>query len=550
MFFNNYLFYFRLTKELNSLLAESTLIEAFSQEKDKIVLHFEHGGNEEYIEICVDSKLPYFVKKHDYRRAKKNTVSLFNDFLPLKVETLLIAQFERMICFHCGVINVIFFLRGTLTNILVTDENYVLLQSCKQYSEVELEKVQSILNDILFFAPEAENLKLSGLPETVIEPEDYKKYPFIGRYVFQEYEKRRAAGNNIEENLIQQIIGAFATEQIVVGLDAEHHEIMLKPASFGTALSKTFLSTDSALAALQEYIIQHYRYSAFFAKFKEQKVKLTKELETLKKKESHLLTTLRDESSVKKYREFGDLLAANVYKVTKGMENIAVDNFYDEEKEITIPLRADLSPQQNVDYYFKKGRSHEQAMERAKDQLPQIELKIKQLETRLEKMQLSDDTDIEELKKRIPMDKENKYKKDEVQVRAIKFLVDDKYTVLVGKDSRNNDVLTLKVAKPEDLWFHARGCPGSHVVLQVTNTKEPVQKSTIKKVAAIAAFYSKAKNSGLTPVAYTKKKYVTKRKGMKDGMVSLLREDVILVRPEIPAGAEYVTPGGEIEDFS
>jgi len=86
--------------------------------------------------------------------------------------------------------------------------------------------------------------------------------------------------------------------------------------------------------------------------------------------------------------------------------------------------------------------------------------------------------------------------------------------------------------------------------LQVFNSKEPVQKSTVKKVAAIAAYYSKAKNSGLTPVAYCKKKYVTKRKGMKDGMVSLLREDVLLVKPEIPTGAEYVTPGGDIEDFS
>ena len=213
-------------------------------------------------------------------------------------------------------------------------------------------------------------------------------------------------------------------------------------------------------------------------------------------------------------------------------------------------MREELSPQQNVANYYKKSKSMHQAVERAAEQIPEVRKKLLRVREQLEKIRITGVTNIDDLKKRIPMNKDNSHKKDEVQVRAIKFLVDDKYTVLVGKDSRNNDVLTLKVAKPEDLWFHARGCPGSHVVLQVTNTKEPVQKSTIKKVAAIAAFYSKAKNSGLTPVAYTKKKYVSKRKGMKDGMVSLLREDVILVRPEIPAGAEYVTPGGDIEDFS
>jgi predicted ribosome quality control (RQC) complex YloA/Tae2 family protein len=82
---------------------------------------------------------------------------------------------------------------------------------------------------------------------------------------------------------------------------------------------------------------------------------------------------------------------------------------------------------------------------------------------------------------------------------------------------------------------------GSHVVLRLHNTKEPVPKNVLKKAASIAAFHSKAKTAGIVPVAFTFKKYVVKKRGDPTGTVRLLREDVLLVKPEIPEGCEYVT---------
>ncbi len=110
----------------------------------------------------------------------------------------------------------------------------------------------------------------------------------------------------------------------------------------------------------------------------------------------------------------------------------------------------------------------------------------------------------------------------------------------MGKDSKSNDLLTLKFAKQNDYWFHARAVPGSHVILRVENTKEAIPKSVLKKVASLAAYHSKAKTAGLVPVSYTFKKYVVKRKGMEPGKVALLKEDTILVTPEIPEGVEFV----------
>ncbi|NMB80299.1 MAG: DUF814 domain-containing protein [Ignavibacteria bacterium] len=120
------------------------------------------------------------------------------------------------------------------------------------------------------------------------------------------------------------------------------------------------------------------------------------------------------------------------------------------------------------------------------------------------------------------------------------FIIENKYHLYVGKNSKNNDELKTRFAKQNDLWFHARSVSGSHVVLRIENTKEPVPKNIIKKAASVAAYYSKAKTSKLASVSYTFKKYVTKRKDLEPGQVILLREQVILVPPEIPDGCVAV----------
>jgi len=102
-------------------------------------------------------------------------------------------------------------------------------------------------------------------------------------------------------------------------------------------------------------------------------------------------------------------------------------------------------------------------------------------------------------------------------------------------------LLTTRFAKQNDFWFHARSVSGSHVVLRVENTKDVVPKSILKKVASLTAYHSKAKTAGVVPVSYTFKKYVIKRKGQPPGQVSLLKEEVLLVKPEIPGDADYLT---------
>jgi predicted ribosome quality control (RQC) complex YloA/Tae2 family protein len=120
--------------------------------------------------------------------------------------------------------------------------------------------------------------------------------------------------------------------------------------------------------------------------------------------------------------------------------------------------------------------------------------------------------------------------------RFREFPLDDEHTLYVGKTAADNDELTLRFAKPNDYWFHARGVPGSHAVLRSPSKDKKPPKNIIEQAAAIAAYFSKARNAKMSPVAYTQKKYIRKPKGAAVGAVILEREEVLMVRPHVPAG--------------
>lgn len=119
----------------------------------------------------------------------------------------------------------------------------------------------------------------------------------------------------------------------------------------------------------------------------------------------------------------------------------------------------------------------------------------------------------------------------EPQVRE--YTLPGGWRVLVGKTDADNDRLSLKLARPDDWWFHVRGMPGSHVLLQACEGQEP-DRETLKRAAAIAAYHSKAREGGVVPVSATLARYVTKPRGAKPGTVEIRNEIVLKVRPALP----------------
>ena len=210
---------------------------------------------------------------------------------------------------------------------------------------------------------------------------------------------------------------------------------------------------------------------------------------------------------------------------------------------IKIKLDPKLTPQKNAGYYFTKAGNERKAYEKSKELFKDVSgnySRLLQLKSRFEQSENIEELD--KFMKELHIKQNVKVNNaDDIVSRFKHYIIENKYDLYVGKDSSNNDLLTMKFAKQNDYWFHARSVPGSHVVLRVINTKEPVPKNILKSAASIAAFHSKAKTSGIAPVSYTFKKYVTKKKGMEPGKVVLLKEEVLLVRPEIPSNCEYVS---------
>lgn len=109
--------------------------------------------------------------------------------------------------------------------------------------------------------------------------------------------------------------------------------------------------------------------------------------------------------------------------------------------------------------------------------------------------------------------------------------------MLVGRTSADNDRLSLKLAHPNDWWFHVRGMPGSHVLLRAQKGREP-DKSALEAAAAIAAWHSKARNGGITAVSMTQARHVSKPPGAEPGTVTIRKEQLLRVRPALPSGQE------------
>lgn len=121
------------------------------------------------------------------------------------------------------------------------------------------------------------------------------------------------------------------------------------------------------------------------------------------------------------------------------------------------------------------------------------------------------------------------------QARLFQYTLPGGWAVLVGRTSRDNDILSVKLARPNDWWFHVRGMPGSHVVLRVPAGEEP-DRDTVKAAAAIAAWHCKKRDAKQVAVTATRARYVTKPRGASTGTVEVRRETVIKVRPALPDG--------------
>ncbi len=231
----------------------------------------------------------------------------------------------------------------------------------------------------------------------------------------------------------------------------------------------------------------------------------------------------------------GDLITANLYRMERGSGHLVCENFYDEAGgEITISLDPLLTPQQNAAKYYKRYTKAKTAERYLREQMEIARRDIAYLESVLEEVRHAesdqDFADIRtELKEAGFLKKQGK-KEIRRPARPRQFRTTSGLRVLVGRNNRQNDQLTLREADYRDLWFHTQKIHGSHVIL-CTGGQE-VDGATLAEAAEIAAYYSQARESGNVPVDYTMVKNVKKPAGARPGMVIYHTCQTVYVTPE------------------
>ncbi|MDU0946299.1 MULTISPECIES: NFACT family protein [Anaerococcus] len=249
--------------------------------------------------------------------------------------------------------------------------------------------------------------------------------------------------------------------------------------------------------------------------------KINSQIKLVNKKIDILNKNLSKEKNMDSIRMKGDLLAANVNKLNKGYKEIILKDFYNNNKDIKISLDSRKNPWENVDSYYKRYKKIKNSIDFAKDDLPKQNDLLEYLNQVSDFVERSESiSDLDEIKEELIENKiikntsRNK-KKTKSKSKPMQFKTVDNSNIYVGKNSRQNDYITLKLANKNDYFFHVRNAPGSHVILKTNLLNE----NDIKIASYLAASNSSQAKSNKVDVDYTEKKNVNKAKGAKPGMV-------------------------------
>lgn len=302
------------------------------------------------------------------------------------------------------------------------------------------------------------------------------------------------------------------------------------------------VETDRTFDTMNACIRYAYRSMVHQRRLSRKKEQLVERLEQSRVKlEAQLDQLYQADKSLERaevYERYGHLLMANAHqKLQGGTEKMEVQDFYNENKPVEIPVKEHLSVAENAEHYYDKASDARKSYEKARKRIPGVKKRLEDVESLLKDLYEMDN--FYELEKWIKthtarLEKFGWGGDDAEQVSSpYRKLKVGKYEVWIGKNAKSNDQLT-SLAHKEDIWLHARGVGGSHVVIRMGNVKEYPPKSVILQAAGWAAWYSKASGSKTAPVMYTKRKYVRKPKGAPPGAVVVEHEDVVMVPPVKP----------------
>ena len=346
---------------------------------------------------------------------------------------------------------------------------------------------------------------------------------------------------NFLENEITRLYRTYC--EILAEIDRQQFYIYQEPEPLFTMLelrhleiSKPEFSGD-LLGATQFYLALIYRTTKLEQIRTQLCSRLALSLQQLQRKLSKQQTELANLPTADEYRQWADTLLSNLHQIQGYISAIKLPAVSNPEQRINIPLNPKLTPAENAAKYYEKSRQIEASRAELQDSIQKNSRLIQELTDQLKTVESCDDLKIlRKMQQNLPTRFVQQTGSDIVESKPFyRFLIKDR-EILVGKSAKDNDELSFKHARPEDFWFHVEHGPGSHVVVRNPHKENSLPKELIEIAAGIAAFYSKAKNSTLVPVIYTKRKYIWKREDLPPGKVFTKFIKSVIVKPLNPKG--------------
>lgn len=562
-----------------SVLNGARIDKIFQPNKNEILLGLYTNKKNYAIDICIDSQNCRINlttnSKPNPQVAPNFCMLLRKNLIGLKLKNLITFDLERLIVLEFegfdeldDIISkkLVIELMGKHSNIILLDDSNIIIDSLRHIKEIS-EDYRDILPHTKYSFPTSNKcsfLELKNFDEfkNNLNLSDIDSLPVQISSTF----------NGISKNFISSIIKKFDIK-VLNDLNLEIIFNYIKNVIDNIGSNKlSFEEVKNSEGVVKDYFLVpsispvepfslnffiddfYFNKETFeiFINYRNTLLKLI--LDTLKKytkRLDNINEKLHECDNMEKYRVYGELLTANLYRISnKNIEEIELENYYDNNNKLLIKLDKRYSPSVNAKRFFKKYSKLKNTLEVVSQQKKDTLKELDYIDSIVYELENSSNVDelaviFEELSendifkdktskainsKKSKVKKSKLTKNKEVSFNPIKYTV-GKYTVLVGRNNKENDYLTLKYSSKNDLWFHTKDFHGSHTILKIDNSLPYPSSEVLVEVAKIAAKHSKAKNSSNVPVDYCEVKFVKKPSCSRPGMVIYTNNKTLNVTP-------------------
>lgn len=557
------------TKELNERFAHARIERISQVGRFGLCLILRKDREQHRFIISANPELPQIYAVKEPQAAKENPspfVMLLRKHIGKgRIESISMPSLDRIIAFQIDSINdlmehvryrLIFEAMGKHSNLILVDESGDILDSIRRVP-ASISSVRIVLPDQKYQAPPAqkkidpfsatlEDCLLAfqdnpSLPAIRLLPAVFSGLsPFFSRQICLScgIAEDRSVKVEDREKLGLAVLSFFSRIQSgpyepCVLIHAE--DSSLYGFSPILPLDMPYRKTDSINDALALYFTKTMELRALNRSQAALLSSLKAKLAKLYKRLSIQTSALESAKDMEQLKNTGELILSNIYQIKRGQERVTVYDYLG-QREVVLTLDPTLSPADNAQKYFKKYAKQKTVLLTAKEQIEEIQQDISYLNSVEQMVEQADSlqtlTEIRaELSSQNILQQPQKKGKQQAShpFRPLRFCSTDGITILAGRNNTQNDTLTLRAARSTDIWLHAQGMPGSHVIIQHAL---PLPPDTLHQAAQIAAYFSKGKHSQNVPVDYTQVKYVKKPSGAKPGLVHYTSQKTLFVTPD------------------